>query len=138
MQGRLPELLVHGQIWIAALVVAKENRRALGVVQDCVDVDPAFVPDDTLTCGPLANTAAAGGMTRLALHLAHGYLRLWPGDMGAPHYGMLAVRMHDRQGEATEAALLARQLIAAYPDHPLRPDIEVLLDTLGMARKVAT
>lgn len=82
-QERMPELLVHGQIWIAALVAGGETRRALGVVQDCIGIDPAFVPDATNTCGPLADTAAHGGMPRLALQLALGYLRLWPGDMGA-------------------------------------------------------
>jgi hypothetical protein len=138
VQARLPELLVHGQIWIAALVQAREERRALGVVQDCVDVDPAFLPDATLTCGPLADTAAHGGMTRLALHLALGYLRSWPGDMGAPHYGLLAMRMHERQREPAEAAALGRRLLAAYPDHPLRVDIEALLDTLGTTHKVST
>lgn len=138
VQGRLPELLVHGQIWIAALVQAREERRALGVVQDCVDVDPAFLPDATITCGPLADTAAHGGMTRLALHLALGYLRSWPGDMGAPHYGLLAMRMHERQREPAEAAALGRRLLAAYPDHPLRVDIEALLDTLGTTHKVST
>jgi hypothetical protein len=138
MQGRLPELLVHGQIWIAALVVAREERRALGVVQDCVDVDPAFLPDATITCGPLADTAAHGGMTRLALHLALGYLRTWPGDMGAPHYGLLALRMHERQREQAEATALGRRLLAAYPEHPLRMDIEALLDTLNATPKVSS
>jgi len=138
VQGRLPELLVHGQIWIAALVVAREERRALGVVQDCIDVDPAFLPDATITCGPLADTAAHGGMTRLALHLALGYLRSWPGDMGAPHYGLLAVRMHQRQREPAEAAALGRRLLAAYPEHPLSMDIEALLDTLDANPKVST
>lgn len=137
VQGRLPELLVHGQIWIAALVQAREERRALGVVQDCIDVDPAFLPDATITCGPLADTAAHGGMTRLALHLALGYLRAWPSDMGAPHYGLLALRMHERQREPAEAAALGRRLLAAYPDHPLRGDIEALLDTLATTRKVS-
>jgi hypothetical protein len=138
VQGRLPELLVHGQIWIAALVVAHEERRALGVVQDCIDVDPAFLPDATITCGPLADTAAHGGMTRLALHLALGYLRSWPGDMGAPHYGLLAVRMHQYQREPAEAVALGRRLLAAYPGHPLSMDIEALLDTLDANPKVST
>lgn len=138
VQSRLPELLVHGQIWIAALVQSHEERRALGVVQDCIDVDPAFLPDATITCGPLADTAAHGGMTRLALHLALGYLRAWPGDMGAPAYGLLALRMHERQREPAEAAALGRRLLAAYPDHPLRVDIQALLDTLATTRKVPT
>jgi hypothetical protein len=136
-QGRLPELLVHGQIWIAALVAAKEPRRALGVAQDCLDVDPAFLPDDPLTCGPLADTAAHAGITRLALHLALGYLRAWPRDMGAPHYGVLALRMHERLGQAAEAAALGRRLLDAYPGHPLMHDVEALLATLATTRKVA-
>jgi hypothetical protein len=138
VQKRLPELLVHGQIWIAALVPAHEERRALGVVQDCIDVDPAFLPDATITCGALADTAAHGGMSRLALHLALGYLRSWPGDMGAPHYGLLALRMHVQQREPAEAAALGHRLLAAYPEHPLRVDILALLDTLASTRKVAT
>lgn len=136
-QQRLPELLVHGQIWIAALVVGGETRRALGVVQDCLDVDPSFLPDDTVTCGPLADTAAHGGMSRLALHLAEGYLRCWPRDMGAPHYGLLAVRMHDRLGQPAEAAALARRLLADYPEHPLARDIEAFLGTLASTRNVS-
>lgn len=137
VQGRWPELLVHGQIWIAALVVGGESRRALGVVQDCLDVDPSFLPDDTVTCGPLADTAAHGGMSRLALHLAEGYVRCWPLDMGAPHYGLLAVRMHDRLGQAAEAATLARRLLVDYPEHPLARDIEALLATLASTWKVS-
>ncbi|MET0505183.1 MAG: hypothetical protein ABWZ85_07630 [Luteibacter sp.] len=136
-QRRLPELLVHGQIWIAALVATGEPRRALGVVQDCVDVDPAFLPDDPRTCGPLADNAAHGGMTRLALHLALGYLRTWPGDMGAPNYGLLAVRMHDRLGDTPAAASLARQLLAAYPGHPVTTDLEALLAALSASRGVS-
>ncbi|QWT21131.1 hypothetical protein KPL74_03745 [Bacillus sp. NP157] len=136
-QGRLPELLVHGQIWIAALVAGGETRRALGVVQDCLGVDPAFVPDASNTCGPLADTAAHAGMPRLALQLALGYLRLWPGDMGAPHYGLLAVRMHLQLEERDKAAHLARSLLASYEGHPLTQDINALLDTLDPARKVA-
>ena len=138
VQNRLPELLVHGQIWIAALVPAHEERRALGVVQDCIDVDPAFLPDATITCGALADTAAHGGMTRLALHLALGYLRTWPGDMGAPHYGLLALRMHVRQREPAEAAVLGRRLLATYPEHPLRTDIHALLDTFTTTPRVST
>jgi hypothetical protein len=136
-QDRLPELLVHGQIWIAALVVGGETRRALGVVQDCLGIDPTFIPDATSTCGPLADVAAHGGMPRLALHLAQGYLRAWPGDMGAPNYGLLTARMHLRLEEREQAAALARELLQAYPGHPVAQDLTDLLDTLDPARTVA-
>jgi len=130
-QDRLPELLVHGQICIAALIAGQETRRALGVVQDCLDVDPAFLPDDPRTCGPLADVAAHGGMVRLGLHLAQGYLTTWPRDMGAPSYGLLAARLHDRLGDPVSSARLARRLLADYPEHPVRSDLEALLATLS-------
>src|SRR6185437_13238055 len=53
-QGLRDDLLVHGQIWIAALIAQNEARRALGVLQECCGIDPAFVPDDPRTCGELA------------------------------------------------------------------------------------
>ncbi|MGN6480288.1 hypothetical protein [Luteibacter sp.] len=137
-QERMPELLVHGQIWIAALVAGGETRRALGVVQDCVGIDPAFVPDAPNTCGPLADTAAQGGMQRLALQLALGYLRLWPGDAGAPHYGLLAVQMHFQQEQREQAAALARSLLHAYPGHPVSQDLMDLLDMLDPSRPVTS
>jgi hypothetical protein len=135
-QERTPELLVHGQIWIAALVAGGETRRALGVVQDCLGIDPSFLPDATATCGPLADTAAHGGMPRLALQLALGYLRLWPGDMGAPSYGLLAVRMHYQLEERAEAATLARALLHTYAGHPISQDLIDMLDTLDPSRRV--
>ncbi|KAF1006487.1 MAG: hypothetical protein GAK28_02505 [Luteibacter sp.] len=130
-QQRQQELLVHAQIWIAALVVARENRRALGVVQDTLDIDPAFLPDAPTTCGPLAEAAAHGGMIRLAAHLSAGYLRTWPGDAGAPHYGLLAARLLERLDRVDDALALARALLHDYPEHPLVPDIADLLDHLA-------
>ena len=118
-------LLVHGQIWIAALMAQGEPRRALGLLQECCGIDAAFVPDDPRTCGELADLAARLGMKRIALHLCSGFLTHWPRDPQAPHYGLLAARqlaVHtDQHAEAT--ALLDR-LAAAWPEHPLRAEID--------------
>jgi hypothetical protein len=124
-QGLRDDLLVHGQIWIAALIAQKEPRRALGVLQECGGLDGGFDPDDPRTCGELADLAARLGMSRLAIQLCHGYLAHWPRDPQAPHYGLLAARQlaahADQHAEAT--ALLDR-LAAAWPDHPLRAEID--------------
>lgn len=124
-QGLRDDLLVHGQIWIAALIAQGEPRRALGVLQECGGIDGGFVPDDPRTCGELADLAARLGMGRLAIKLCRGYLAHWPRDPQAPHYGLLAARQlaahADQHAEAT--ALLDR-LAAAWPDHPLRAEID--------------
>jgi hypothetical protein len=88
-------LLVHGQIWIAALIAQGESRRALGLLQECCGIDERFVPDDPRTCGELADLAARLGMKRIALHLCNGFLAHWPRDPQATHYGLVAARQLD-------------------------------------------
>ncbi|MGH8159043.1 MAG: hypothetical protein ACREPQ_13055 [Rhodanobacter sp.] len=118
-------LLVHGQIWMAALIAQGEPRRALGVLQECCGIDADFIPDDPRTCGELADLSARLGMRRLALHLCRGYLGHWPRDPQLPHYGLLAARLvGEHAEERAEAAQLLDQLAAAWPDHPLHGDID--------------
>lgn len=126
-QGLRDDLLVHGQIWIAALIAQSEARRALGVLQECCTIDPAFVPDDPHTCGALADLADRLGMTRLAIHLGRGYLAHWPHDLQAPHYGLLAARLLGVHADRrAEALVLLERLATAWPEHPQHVDITAL------------
>jgi hypothetical protein len=121
------DLLIHGQIWIAALIADNEPRRALGVLQDCTGIDPEFVPDDTRTCGELADLAARLGMQRVALQLCHGYLAHWPRDPQALHYGLLATRLlSQHMDQRAEASLLLEQLASQWPDLPQRREIDTM------------
>lgn len=124
-QGLKDALLVHGQIWMAALIAQRESRRALGVLQECCGMDTRFFPDDPRTCGELADLAARLGMSRLALHLCRSYLVQWPRDQQVPHYGLLAARLlGEHADQHAEAAQLLDQLATAWPDHPLHADID--------------
>lgn len=71
-------LLQHGQTWIAQLCAAGEARRALGVAQECREIDPTFLPCDPDHTVALARLAARTGMPALAGHLARGFLERWP------------------------------------------------------------
>ena len=125
-QGLKDALLVHGQIWMAALIAQGESRRALGVLQECCTIDAEFIPDDPRTCAELADLAARLGMHRIALKLCLGYLAHWPRDMQAPHCGLLAARLLGEQPEQhAEASALLEQLAAAWPDHPLHAEINI-------------
>lgn len=133
-QGLRSDLLVHAQIWIAALIAQNEARRALGVLQECWTLDAAFIPDDPRTCGELADLADRLGMARLAIHLGRGYLAHWPRDPQAPHYGLLTARQLGAQPERrAEAIVLLERLAAAWPDHPQRSDIAALQRQLAGA-----
>ncbi len=124
-QGRHDALLVHGQIWMAALIAQGEARRALGVLQECISLDAGFIPDDPRTCGELADLASRLGIRRIALHLCRGYLAHWPRDPHLPHYGLLAARLlAEHPEQQAEALQLLQQLAADWPEHPLRAEIE--------------
>jgi hypothetical protein len=116
-------LLVHGQIWIAALMAGGEARRALGLVQECSEIDADFLPDDPRNAGELAELAARSGINRLALKLCRGFLATWPRDFRAPQIGLYAARMLRDAGQATEAAVLLAKLAAAWPGHPLHDEL---------------
>lgn len=86
-------LLQHGQAWIAQLCAAGEARRALGVVQECREIDPAFLPDDPDHTATLARLAARSGMRALAGHLAGGFLERWPRHQAATEINALVAEV---------------------------------------------
>lgn len=83
-------LLSHGQTWIAQLCTAGDERRALGVVQECRGIDPQFLPDDPANTALLAKAAARIGMRELAGQLADGFVQRWPAHESAPALKLLA------------------------------------------------
>jgi len=124
-------LLEHGQIWTASLVANREMPRALSLVKECTELDPAFLPDDPATAGPLAEHAARIGMKRLAIHLSRGYVRQWPKSPDSPRYGLLAAKLIASEPDRLmEAMTLLGKLVATWPDHPLHAEIESLLREL--------
>lgn len=117
-------LLVHGQVWIAALIAQGESRRALGVLQECSGLDQDFIPDDPRTCGELAELAGRLGMRRIAIRLCQGFLANWPRDAQCPQHALLLARMADNEPErAAETSRLLRRMLDAWPDHPLRAEL---------------
>ncbi|RDI98171.1 hypothetical protein DVT68_13925 [Dyella solisilvae] len=130
-EGLRDGLLEHGQIWIAALMANGESRRALGLAQDCLELDAGFVPDDPGNAAALAEQAARAGMSRLALKLCRGFLTRWPRSPEAPRVGLLAARLLSQElGQRTEAGVLLGRLAAAWPQHPLHEEMVTLAQQL--------
>ncbi|HET6552745.1 MAG TPA: hypothetical protein VFG49_04335, partial [Dyella sp.] len=124
-------LIEHGHILIAMQMANHEPRRALGLVQECMEIDAGFLPDEPAHVATLAELAARSGMTRLALRLCHGFLRRWPRSPDGPAAGLLAARLlGDELGQRMEAAVLLGKLAAAWPEHPLHADL------VAMARRM--
>ncbi len=133
-RGEHAALLVHAQLHLAALLAEDDLRRALGVVQECMHLDPHFMPDDPAVVGALADAALQGGMPRLALKLSRGYPNHWPRAADAPHYGLqAALILADQLQQPVEAGVLAAKLAEAYPHDPEQGNLQHLLQRLDMA-----
>lgn len=83
-------LIKHGQEWIIQLCATGDERRALGLVQECREIEPRFLPDDPDHTALLAKTAARLGMHELAWHLANGFVQRWPRHADAASLKLLA------------------------------------------------
>ena len=126
-QGMRDGLLVHGQVWIAALVAGGEASRALRLVQECSELDPAFLPDDPANAATLAELAARQGMNRMAARLCRGFVKAWPNDARAPQCALLGARLLGGPlGQPAEALALLGRAGTPAADHPLRPDLDAL------------
>lgn len=130
-RGDRDALLEHAQIHLALLLAEDRVRPALGLVRACVDQDAQFMPGHPDIAARLADSAAAQGMTQLAIHLARGYPNTWPRDPQAPRLGLLAARlMAERLDRHAEAGVLAAKLSRAYADHPVHGQIDAFLAAL--------
>lgn len=127
-------LIEHGHLWIAALMAQDDPRRALGLVQECIEMEPGFLLDDPATTATHAELAAGMGMTRLSLKLCRGYIGRWPRSPECPRMGLLAAgQMADRLGQRAEAAVLLGKLATAWPQHPLQPALTARASQLQQA-----
>lgn len=137
-QGMREGLLVHGQVWIAALVAGGEARKALRVVQECTELDPAFLPDAPGNAETLAEVAARHGMNRMATRLCRSFLGTWPRDTRAPGLALLGARLlAGPLGQPAEALVLLARLEALPADHPLSGELDGLAAQLRRATGVA-
>lgn len=137
-QGMREDLLVHGQIWIAALVAGGDARKALRLVQECSELDRDFLPDDPANAGALAEAAARLGMNRMAVQLCRGFLRIWPRDVRAAPCALIGARLLTGPlGQPVEALVLLGWLGTLPYNHPLRPETEALAAQLRQTAGVA-
>ncbi|MDA3914864.1 hypothetical protein [Oleiagrimonas sp.] len=132
-RGDQQALLDHAQTQLTLLLAEDQQGPALGLVSECIEQDPQFMPGSPDMAARLADAAAARGMTRLAVRLARGYPNTWPRDPLAPRYGLLAARlMAERLDLRMEAGVLAHKLLRAYGQHPAHDEIQAFIETLDL------
>jgi hypothetical protein len=130
-QGLSDGLITHGQIWITALLANGEQRRALGVLQESVELDPNFLPDDPDNASQLIDLAVRTGMSRLAIRLCRSFIAIWPNHTLVPRHALCAAGLLDEPlGQPTEALVLLSRVAPRWPDHPMQGDMQALMQKL--------
>jgi hypothetical protein len=135
VSGNNEELLRHGREYVTTLLAQDKDKRALDIVRECGEIDPAFSPAQAGDVTRLAQKAADWGLTQVAMRLLSGFHKRFPKSGDIPkNYLLVAGLMHDKLGQDREAQALLQQLKGAYPQHELMPQIE---ERLALIAKMA-
>jgi len=106
-------LVEHGRLFLHLLLIEKQERRALGLARECLDLDPDFTTPEVEDGAMLARRAAVVGQSGLAIDLLTAAIRKDPRhpDMSAWTLSAaeLLLRQPDRETEARSLLESARE-----------------------------
>ena len=101
LKGESKPLLAHAKLMLQALIVAKQDRKALALIRESLALDPGFAPFETGDTERLAQSALHGGQTDLALAMLKGLIAAQPQHARLPHWALQASDLALRRGEDT-------------------------------------
>lgn len=111
LKGDDEALLAHAKLMLQALIVGRQDRKALALIRESFALDPAFAPFETGDAERLAQVALHAGQTDLALALLGGLIEAHPDHPQLPHWALQASDLTLRRGE--DPARAERWLSAA-------------------------
>lgn len=124
------DLIEHGRLFMHLLLMEKQERRALGLARECLDLDPDFTTPEVEDGARLAERAEMVGQSALAADLLRAAIRRQPRHAQMPAWSLraadLLLRRPDTEREVRVLLEAARER-AAEED---RERIEQLLATL--------
>lgn len=133
--GRREEQLRHGREWITVLLGQDNERKAVDVARECLELDGAFEPAEIEESTRLARKALDLGATQVALKLVSAAHRKNPKHRDVPQNSLLAAKLlAERMGKDDSARKLLDQVLQNFPHDPLAGDLRAyraFLDKLG-------
>lgn len=99
LRGEPKALLDHAKLMLQALIVAKQDRKALALLRESLPLDPRFAPFEIDDAERLAQVALLGGQTDLALAMTTGLIETHPGHARLPQWALQASDLMLRRGE---------------------------------------
>jgi tetratricopeptide (TPR) repeat protein len=135
LQGRKEELLAHGRQYITVLLYGLEQtKKALGVAEECLKLDPRFQTAEPKQVLDMARVADDFNRHELVLRLTNGFANRHPKHPDVvENYYLAAKALFLGRGEEAKAHNILSQLQKRYPDHELREDIDRLATATAKA-----
>lgn len=99
LKGERQPLLEHAKLMLQALIVARQDRKALSLVRDSLALDPGFAPFELEDAERLSQVATQVGQTDLALAMLRGLIDAHPRHARLPHWALQAADLTLRRGE---------------------------------------
>ncbi|MFA5684870.1 MAG: hypothetical protein WCZ65_06305 [Lysobacteraceae bacterium] len=129
--GAQEEMSGHARTYLHLLIVEKQERRALGLIRECLDADSAFAPPEPEDGLALAARAQQLGQSQLAVDILLGVSRAHPRlRVGARASLQAAQLLAERFGKIAEARAVLERAHENCRDDELRADIEAALKAL--------
>jgi len=129
--GATPELHQHAQQYISRLMAEKQERRALAVLREMLDVDASFTPAQVEHAMQLTERARSAGQYQLTADALRAMLRTWPQREQAAQWSLdAALLLAERFGRDDEARQLLRDALQRSDNAEQRRRLEAALGAL--------
>ena len=124
-------LLRHAHGYVAVLLGLGKEREAMALYLASRTMYGEFELEEPQKLSDLIAIAARNQQSKLAVALAEEFARRFPRDRDLVLNGLTAARLMDRLDRDEEARRLLTDLLARFPEHELRPELETALHAIG-------
>ncbi|MDQ2070813.1 hypothetical protein [Natronospira bacteriovora] len=133
LQGRKEELLEHGREYISILLYGHEDeKKAMLVMKECLQLDPNFRPKEARTVLDLAQVMDRFADHESVIKLTNGFAQQHPKHPDvAENYYLAARALWFGRGKDEQALKILGQLIRRFPEHEKRGEMERLASQIS-------
>jgi hypothetical protein len=124
-------LLRHAHGYVAVLLGLGKEREAMALYLASRAMYGEFELEEPQKLSDLIAIAARNQQSKLAVALAEEFARRFPRDRDLVLNGLTAAKLMDRLDRDDEARRLLTDLLARFPEHELRPELESALQAIG-------
>jgi hypothetical protein len=124
-------LLRHAHDYVAVLLGLGKEREALALYLASRAMYGEFELEEPQRVSELIALAARNQHSKLAVALAEEFARRFPRDRDLVLNGLTAARLMDRLDRDDDARRLLTDLLARFPEHELRPELEAAFNAIG-------